>query len=155
MKIFCDGACEPNPGHMGAGVFLADRSEGFSWPLGRGTNQRAELHALIRALELASDGDEIFSDSRYALGLAQGWRARVNRDLAAELRRAMSEKRVFLRWVKGHNGNEYQEMADRLAGEAVVAGVDLLADVGHMELDSECALAVARDERDRAEGQAQ
>src|ERR1041385_6206135 len=117
-KIYCDGACAPNPGYMGAGVFipLAGRIDyGLELALGWGTNQQAELIALTRAIELANDGDEIFTYSQYALGMAQGWKARANHAQVNDLRAALKGKRVTLSWIRGHNGDQAQERADELA----------------------------------------
>lgn len=62
MRIFltCDGACEPNPGQMAVGA-VATRPDGENKPrvkilevsekLGKGTNNQAEYHAIIKGLE--------------------------------------------------------------------------------------------------------
>jgi len=94
MKIYVDGGCRGNgqPGSIGAAAACfknrlgtyevwtrdLDRSEGVP------TNQRAEITAIILALELALEKYEnldsrpyleveIFSDSRYAVGCMTEW----------------------------------------------------------------------------------
>lgn len=120
MDIYCDGASIPNPGKMGIGVYIPEKELELSWYVGEGTNQRAELRALIEALKLSSDGDRIFTDSKYALGIAGKWKPQVNKDLASELKRLAFDKwNVKLRWIKGHAGIQKQEKADSLANEAV------------------------------------
>lgn len=118
-EIYCDGSCLENPGFMGIGVFIPSTDTAVSLPLGEGTNQQAELLALIHALDHAEPGDVIFSDSRYALGMAGGWKAKANKDLVEQLRRQLAaHPGVSLKWVKGHAGNPPQERADQLANSA-------------------------------------
>ena len=117
-NIYCDGACQPNPGHMGAGIYVPEVCS-VSLYLGNGTNQRAELIALTKAIEMAEDGDTIYTDSRYALGMAGNWKAKTNTELVIALRAALRDKRIALKWVRGHEGNSAQGMADSLAVEAI------------------------------------
>lgn len=121
MDIYCDGASIPNPGKMGIGVYIPEKELELSRYVGEGTNSRAELRALIEALKLASDGDCIYSDSSYAINIAaHHWKANKNFDLVAEVQQLFKTKpKVKLAWIKGHAGNEYQEMADGLANQAV------------------------------------
>ena len=55
--IFCDGACEPNPGKAGSGMAVYRAGELASLWYGAynpaGTNNTAELNALLQALMLA------------------------------------------------------------------------------------------------------
>ena len=59
LKIFADGASQGNPGPAGAGVVVQDPQGNVLWqggrPLGKLTNNEAEYHALIWALEKAKD----------------------------------------------------------------------------------------------------
>jgi len=93
---------------------------GFSFYLGPGTNQQAELIALTKALQYANDGDEILTDSQYALGMAKGWKPKLNLHYVLALRVALKGKRVALTWVRGHAGDRNQEMADSLANQVVI-----------------------------------
>ena len=55
FKIFIDGACQPNPGNGGIGIFIDSKeiNEEFSLSLsGIVTNNIAEYEALIFALDL-------------------------------------------------------------------------------------------------------
>ncbi len=52
LKIFFDGGCRPNPGHMEAAVVVRGAVHLFD-DLGFGSNEDAEWLALIHALELA------------------------------------------------------------------------------------------------------
>jgi ribonuclease HI len=119
-EIYCDGAAAPtNPGSIGWGVFIPDELR-FSIPGGYGTNQQAELQAVMEALKLAEPGDVILTDSRYAIGMiTKGWRAKANVALVAEGRRLYESKPgVTIRWIRGHDGHLHQERADLLATTA-------------------------------------
>jgi ribonuclease HI len=119
MKIYCDGACQPNPGSMGIGLYFPDLDKRFSYALGEGTNQIAELAALSLAIGLAASGDVVCSDSQYAIHIALGqWKAKKHKPLVAYLQAQLRGKRMEVRWVRGHNGHPEQEEADRLAESA-------------------------------------
>ena len=122
---YADGACSGNPGPSGLGVVVIDgptRVE-LSEYLGQGTNNIAELTAVLRALaEVARDRPmTIYTDSQYTIGVVQkGWKAKANQDLVAELRAALSGRSATrLSYVPGHSGVLLNERADALAREAV------------------------------------
>lgn len=125
--VYTDGACSGNPGPMGIGVVILDGRERreLSEYLGEGTNNIAELTAILRALEVIPEVDRarpvvVHSDSAYALGLlGQGWKAKKNVDLVAELRRvAAGFPRLKLVKVLGHSGVSENERCDQLATAA-------------------------------------
>jgi ribonuclease HI len=130
IHVYTDGACTGNPGPMGIGVVILDPSLGaggrreLSEYLGVGTNNIAELTAILRGLSpLPRDRPAIvYSDSAYAIGLlAQGWRAKANQELVAELRRLLAEfSRVYFIKVLGHSGVPENERCDELARAAIV-----------------------------------
>jgi ribonuclease HI len=95
--------------------------------LGNGTNQIAELTAILRGLEAIEDKTRptfVYSDSAYSIGLlSQAWKAKANVELVAALRevcRAFSD----LRFVKvaAHTGIPLNERCDQLVGEAINRG---------------------------------
>ena len=71
LTAFIDGSCFGNPGESGFGVILKDESGETIQTLGRylghGTNNIAEYHGLIGAIELAASFQpaelQVFSDS--------------------------------------------------------------------------------------------
>jgi ribonuclease HI len=75
LKIWADGSCLINPGPMRYLVFVElEPPVTVEKPLGHGTNNKAELHAFIKALELAKDyarrgfdAIEILIDSEYVV----------------------------------------------------------------------------------------
>ena len=137
--VYTDGGCRPtNPGPAGWGIIIVDGSTviqeagGF---IGQGTNQIAELEAAIQGLRRTPEGAtvELVSDSQYMLkGLTEwrrGWERRGWRNAAGEpvankdrwqMLFALADKRtVRARWVKGHNGDPFNERADQLATQAI------------------------------------
>lgn len=124
--VYADGACSGNPGPAGLGVVIVDNGvrRELSEYLGQGTNNIAELTAILRAAEALAGREEpirIFTDSRYSIGvLTQGWKAKKNPELVAEVRRALAALAdVELRYVPGHAGVALNEVADQLARQAV------------------------------------
>ena len=83
VSIYCDGACDPNPGHAGSGIVvyragnLAELWYGLYNPLG--TNNTAELNALYHALRMAEaeidagNTVEVCSDSAYSINCIPAW----------------------------------------------------------------------------------
>ena len=127
VAAFTDGACSGNPGPGGWGVVLrfGEHVRELSGYLGKdSTNNIAELWAIKEALEAITDPElpvYIHTDSTYAMGvLSQGWKARANQELVAEIREittAFSD----LHFVKvpAHCGVEDNERADALARGAI------------------------------------
>mgnify|MGYP002621783295 CR=1 FL=1 len=103
------------------------------------TNNRAELKAIIIAIaDLPKDAEsvEVFSDSMYALNTLSGrWKRKMNLDLFDLWDKTLIKSNVHIKytWVKGHNGNEYNELCDRLCNEAV--GYDMNADTDRKKRD--------------------
>ena len=126
IQVYADGACSGNPGPAGIGVVVLG-SEGrveISEYIGKGTNNIAELTAILRALtETAGSGLPlvIHTDSSYSIGVLQkGWKAKANQELVAELREVLRGRRgTRLVYVPGHAGVRWNERADSLARAAV------------------------------------
>ena len=128
FHVYTDGACTGNPGPMGLGVVILDlngtpsRRE-LSEYLGIGTNNIAELTAILRGLEVLPRDRPvvIYSDSAYAIGLlSQNWKAKANQELVARLRLLLREF-PGVRFVKvaGHAGVPENERCDELARTAI------------------------------------
>ena len=132
VHIYTDGACTGNPGPMGIGIVILDpsgpeqsavRIEKGEY-LGLGTNNIAELTAILRGLQLTARDRAvvIYTDSSYSIGiLSLGWKAKANQELVAEIRALL---RAFpqVRFVKvaGHAGVPENERCDELARQAVM-----------------------------------
>jgi ribonuclease HI len=146
IKIYTDGGCHGNPG-PGAWAFVVTAGgEVLAVNSGREertTNNRMELTAAIRALEKiqsdasasfpASGGLTIVTDSQYVQrGItewignwkARGWKSStkkpvLNQDLWQRLDALSETLGVKWEWVRGHNGNPFNEQADSLVQEAI------------------------------------
>jgi len=124
--VYTDGACSGNPGPAGIGVVILDggKRRELSEYLGVGTNNIAELMAIVRALEeVPRDRTVVLhADSSYALGLlGKGWKAKANQELVERMR-GLAKGFRDLRLVKvdGHAGVPENERADELARGAIV-----------------------------------
>lgn len=137
-----DGSCRANPGPGGYGAIVRDmkkkRRKILKGAEADTTNNRMELAAVIAVLEFLSNKGpyrvQIFSDSQYVINGAtkwmRGWRIRKwksstgqdvkNRDLWEKLDSLRGFHDIEWNWVRGHNGDKYNEIADRLANEAAV-----------------------------------
>ncbi|GMB10429.1 MAG: ribonuclease HI [Candidatus Improbicoccus devescovinae] len=138
VKIFTDGACSGNPGPGGWGAILKYESiikeiSGFDPET---TNNRMELTAIIRALELLKWPCEVFfySDSQYIINALcknwlytwekNGWKRAKNKDVLnidlwkifINLYKMHKIKPV---WIKGHSGHLENERCDVLATNAI------------------------------------
>jgi ribonuclease HI len=128
IAIHTDGACSGNPGPAGLGVVIEDGAAVTE--LGEflgddGTNNLAELTAILRALEMVLDRDRtvvVYTDSQYAIGvLVGGWKAKLHLALIARIRaRLASFRDVRLVYVRGHAGVPGNEKADALARAAIL-----------------------------------
>lgn len=126
IHVWTDGGASPNPGPAAIGVVLVDgkRQLELSEYLGEGTNQIAELTAMLRGLQEVAERERtviVYSDSAYAIGLlSQGWKAKANVELVTELRALVKQFRD-VRFVKvlGHSGIPLNERTDQLATAAL------------------------------------
>lgn len=138
VTVYTDGGASGNPGPGGYGIVLLsgkhrkELSGGFRLT----TNNRMELLAVIIALEaLKYDGTDvtIYSDSKYVVdAVTKGWvfnwekknfAKKKNPDLWKRFLQTYPKHNVEFVWVKGHAGNELNEVADRLAVSAYQVGV--------------------------------
>ncbi|MSP38999.1 MAG: ribonuclease HI [Deltaproteobacteria bacterium] len=140
VSIYCDGACDPNPGEAGSGVVVYRAGElaqlwyGLYNPTG--TNNTAELNALYHALRMAEaeiekgNSVEICSDSAYSINCirswAPGWEKKGWKKPGGEIKNleiiqasyaifGRIKKQLTLTHVSAHVGTEGNELADRMA----------------------------------------
>lgn len=124
---YTDGACSGNPGPAGLGVVMlhGEQRRELSEYLGVGTNNVAELTAILRALEAMELPLPILvhTDSQYAIGvLTKGWKAKVNQELILRIKERIKQvHQLKLVYVPGHAGVPMNERADELARAAVAA----------------------------------
>lgn len=85
------------------------------------TNNRAEMLAIISAVNWCPVGVTInvHTDSKYCIGsfMRKGTLKDElkNKDLIRLYRKVSAGKQVIFDWVKGHNGNTYNEIVDQMA----------------------------------------
>ena len=135
--IYTDGACSGNPGPGGWGaIILNEENEtNISGKEKSTTNNRMELMAPIMALRKIKKASKIiiYTDSIYLKnGITtwiknwekNGWKNAnkkpvKNKDLWVTLNELSKEHVVNWKWFKAHAGNKYNEIADKLATEAI------------------------------------
>ncbi|MEU8651912.1 ribonuclease H [Streptomyces sp. NPDC048737] len=138
----CDGASKGNPGPAAWAWVISDGSEAPArWaagPLGKATNNVAELTALERLLA-AVDPDvplEIRMDSQYAMKAVttwlpgwkrNGWKTAAgkpvaNQDLVVRIDELLDGRTVDFRYVPAHqvDGDKLNDFADRAASQAAI-----------------------------------
>jgi len=146
FKIYTDGGCSGNPGPGGwayvmvqqtfQGVQVIAKEKGSEKDT---TNNRMELTAVIMALRALKTmanvphQTAVITDSQYVQkGITEwirnwkrnAWRTAdkkpvKNQDLWMELDSLAGEFPIQWEWVKGHAGNEYNEMCDAMTQEAI------------------------------------
>ncbi|MGN0812714.1 MAG: ribonuclease HI [Candidatus Coproplasma sp.] len=138
VTIYTDGACSGNPGVGGWGAVLMynGAEKRISGAEDNTTNNRMELFAVISALECLKEPCEVtlYSDSAYTVNsFLNGWvysweksdwkkadnKPVLNVDLWQRLLALTRIHKVEFIKVKGHADNEYNNICDKLATDAV------------------------------------
>lgn len=135
VLIYADGSCLKNGSEFaqaGAGVVLMTedrrRIKLKASYLGALTNQKAEILACAVALESLKQPCEvqIYSDSKYVVETMLGTnRMKSNREFWERLVNACLTHKIEWNWIRGHNGDAFQETADRLSRAAAIAKENL------------------------------
>lgn len=137
VTIYTDGACSGNPGKGGYGAVLVygNHEKQISAGFYKTTNNRMELMAAIESLSLLKVPCEVtlFSDSKYLIdAMNKGWinnwvknnwrkadnKPVLNVDLWKKIIKLNLFHNIEYVWVKGHDGNKYNEICDNLAVSA-------------------------------------
>jgi len=142
IEIYTDGSCIGNPGYGGYGVVIL-RLDGCGKIIKQlelsghetadTTNNRMEMTAACISLEnlgqITGEPITVRCDASLIPNAMNewlaNWKARdwkkgdgksvMNRDLWERLEAAAKGRNVAWQWVRGHDGNEFNERADRLA----------------------------------------
>lgn len=128
---YTDGSCEPNPGTGGFAV-IKNMQPHILGGEDDTTNIRMEGKAIIAALKDAGkDHAEIYSDSEFWINVitkwsipweANGWKKKggeiKNLDIVQEVAPLYRASNATLVWVRGHNNDLGNEMADEYANKA-------------------------------------
>jgi ribonuclease HI len=138
INLYTDGSCLGNPGAGGWAYVLewGDYRIYGADGMANTTNNRQELYAVIYGLERIEDKSKpvvVYTDSNYVVKgatewltkwKANGWRNSrrkevVNRELWEHLDQLLSKfDSVTFKWIKAHNGHEWNEFADEMANGA-------------------------------------
>ena len=136
VVAYTDGSALRNPeggyfGGAGAVLLYKGKEKRLSVPIPEGTNNIAELTAAIIALEALNESCDVklHTDSMYVINCVtkwmdswkkRGWKTQnktdvKNKELIVRLDEARCNHQVEFIWVKGHDGDKYNELADELA----------------------------------------
>lgn len=133
IKIYTDGSYKPTTDQGGYscvitenGVILNILYYGYIHT----TNNRQELRGVLEALKYYTSPTqlEIYSDSSYIVNsinykhldkwISEQDDSKKNMDLWVEIYKLLQFHTVKMFWIKGHNNNEFNELADTYANIA-------------------------------------
>ena len=132
ITYYTDGSCDPNPGTGGFAVIKDMEPAVLGGEVYPTTNIRMEGLAIIAALKDA-DGQpcEIFSDSEFWIKVItiwslpwekNGWKKKggeiKNLDIVQAVCPLFKASKATLTWVRGHNNDPGNELADHWANKA-------------------------------------
>lgn len=131
LTYYTDGSCEPNPGKGGFAV-IKNMKPHILGGEANTTNIRMEGQAIVAALKDADGAEcEIISDSEFWIKVitvwslpweANGWKKKggeiKNIDIVQEVCPLYRSSKAKLTWVRGHNEDEGNELADEYANKA-------------------------------------
>jgi len=132
MSIYyTDGSCDPNPGEGGFAV-IKDMKVCYLGGEPDSTNIRMEGLAIMAALVDAKGAEcTIYTDSEFWINVItkwslnwekNGWKKKggeiKNLDIVREVCPLFRQSKATLIWVRGHNNDPGNEMADHWANEA-------------------------------------
>ena len=140
ISIYTDGACKVNPGRGGWGVFIENSNEKLYGGEPDTTNNRMELTAVIESIKYlkqknTNKSSTIYTDSQYVFHGITKWRKTwkrnnwknskkqtvLNYDLWQKLDALLEEQnKVSFVWIRGHNGNPGNDIADNLANKGIL-----------------------------------
>lgn len=131
VTIYTDGSCLDNPG-IGAWAYIIIDEDGKInkevKAYAQTTNNIMELSACIYAIKSLKQACDIkiFSDSKYVVDGVNKWlqnwiksdfKGKKNVQLWKEYLECSKNHKISISWVKAHNGDEYNELCDKLAND--------------------------------------
>lgn len=129
VEVYTDGACSGNPGPGGWAAILkyGEHVKQIQGGNPRTTNNRMELTAVRQGLAALKESCNVrvFTDSKYIVdAINKNWlekwartdfKKKKNEDIWVDLIALMEIHNVEFVWIKGHDGDYYNERCDRLA----------------------------------------
>lgn len=134
MKIYTDGSCLGNPGPGGWGV-IGLNGDDVAFKIGGGdtqtTNNIMELTAVIQGIKRCGVGPVmVYTDSKYVMdGITKWIKSWKRNDWKTSTGSSVKNKELWVmlddivgscitfEWVKGHNGDHWNEEVDKLANQ--------------------------------------
>ena len=135
IKIYTDGSYKPSINCGGYSAVITHNDlvikvlhEGFK----NTTNNRMEIMGVLEALKYYKTPMEIeiYSDSSYVVNsinekhldrwVAEDDKTKKNMDLWSQIYPLLKLHKVKFIWVKGHNDNEFNELADLYANNSAI-----------------------------------
>ena len=125
-QAWSDGSSDnKNPLRPGGSAYIIFDSQGNEVKrMSKGfmgvTNNKMELLAIVSVVNSLPPNSSvtIHSDSQYSINVLSGrWRASENLKIINLYRRLVAERniKVTFEWVRGHNGDVYNELCDQMA----------------------------------------
>jgi len=139
-QVYTDGSCTKNPGGHGSYCVIFIENNQVSYELHQAfyetTSPRMEIMGILAALRFIDKEDymkynyDFFSDSEYVVKTINLWMnswARIgwnrcekkNIDLWHEIYNLWDRKRFSIKWIKGHNVNQWNETADMFCTQTI------------------------------------
>tara|TARA_B100000029_G_scaffold341700_1_gene334063 strand:+ start:262 stop:693 length:432 start_codon:yes stop_codon:yes gene_type:complete len=137
IEIYTDGACSGNPGIGGWGAVIIEDKKilEIKGGINETTNNQMELMAAIEALKIFKEKKEItiYTDSKYVKDGITSWIKKwkinnwkttnkkdvKNKKLWIMLDNQIKKHKIIWKWIKGHEGDYYNEKADALARDFI------------------------------------
>ena len=130
IVFYTDGAFSSSRNQGGIGIVMLKNDKKvleYSNGYKNTTNNQMEIGAVIIALRIIqqpTDSITIYTDSMYVIGCATlGWQRKKNKSLWQEFDNQYKRVKTLcpiieFKHIKGHNGDELNELADSLAVKA-------------------------------------
>lgn len=140
IEVYSDGSSHAKGGKPGGWASVVVQDNQVKRLLYGGhpstTNNRMEMTGAIeglkyvieKALKAPDEKVVLVSDSQLTLGFASGeYQPTKNQDLVDILRQLMIQLQGTTRWVKGHNGDSFNERCDRFANKGKQEAIEKLS----------------------------
>ncbi len=130
QRVWTDGACKGNPG-PGGWAWVTPEGRWQNGAEAHSTNQRMEIAAAYHAVLAHAGPVTVVSDSTYVVNCFRDrwWEGWLKRDWKNSQRKPVANRDLWepfidlvtgrsdvqFEWVKGHSGDEMNDIADRLA----------------------------------------
>lgn len=147
--VFTDGSADNlrEPHYGGAAFVIIDPKkdeiiEQYSEGFRHTSNNKMELHAIVQAMKTLPNNSTcgIFTDSKYCIYVLDHKTCNFNKNMEyiQEFRDTIEMKNIKyqFKWVRGHNGNKWNEMVDKMANDAFIAMGGNLIDYKRFKTDS-------------------